>query len=307
MVKRGCPLCLGKLADGENHHEGCARRVFGLPSVPTLREGSEELTEAIVTQGQKLSGAQPKLLVSLDPEEAILQPTPDGRYLLKPQSPKYRNVPENEHLTMCLARCCGLRTAEAVLVALDDGQLAYVTRRFDRTEGDPPGKRAQFDFCQLLGLQPEQKYQRTAEECVEVIRQFSSDVEEDLRRLFRLLVFGYWVGNGDLHLKNLSLLEEDAGVRLAPAYDLVCTWIYDDRRLALYVNGCDRDVKWPDWLALARAGGLGEGEAEAIADDVLAREEDALAMIDRSWLPSSLRASYRQCLRKRGRALRSGR
>ena len=38
------------------------------------------------------------------------------------------------------------------------------------------------------------------------------------------MAFCWWTGNGDMHLKNFSLLTgPDGTVRLSPAYDLFCT------------------------------------------------------------------------------------
>ncbi len=41
---------------------------------------------------------------------------------------------------------------------------------------------------------------------------------------YRLFVFIWWSGNGDLHLKNFRLLTGDDGItRLTPACDVLCT------------------------------------------------------------------------------------
>lgn len=48
-------------------------------------------------------------------------------------------------------------------------------------------------------------------------------------QLYRWLVFNYLLGNGDNHLKNISFHINHEGVQLAPAYDLLCTAVYDTR------------------------------------------------------------------------------
>ena len=47
------------------------------------------------------------------------------------------------------------------------------------------------------------------------------------------------VGNCDAHLKNFSLVETNAGLRLSPAYDIVNTALYDgfDQNIALSIDG----------------------------------------------------------------------
>jgi serine/threonine-protein kinase HipA len=46
--------------------------------------------------------------------------------------------------------------------------------------------------------------------------------------LIRWSLLQYLIGNSDAHGKNLSFLLEPAGLRLAPAYDLVSVCIYPD-------------------------------------------------------------------------------
>ncbi len=60
-----------------------------------------------------------------------------------------------------------------------------------------------------------------------------------MARFFRRLAVFVLVGNCDAHLKNFSLVETDAGLRLSPAYDIVNTALYDgfDQNLALAIEG----------------------------------------------------------------------
>ncbi len=46
-------------------------------------------------------------------------------------------------------------------------------------------------------------------------------------QLYRWVLFNYLLGNGDNHLKNLSFHISHESIQLAPAYDLLCTAIYD--------------------------------------------------------------------------------
>src|SRR5690606_4500284 len=49
-----------------------------------------------------------------------------------------------------------------------------------------------------------------------------------LEQFFMMLALSCAIENGDAHLKNFGVLYEDTAseVRLAPAYDLVCTTLY---------------------------------------------------------------------------------
>lgn len=61
----------------------------------------------------------------------------------------------------------------------------------------------------------------------------------------RALVLQYapdWLGNADAHAENMALVtqpETRNGFRLAPAYDLLCTAVYEslDSRMAMAIGG----------------------------------------------------------------------
>jgi serine/threonine-protein kinase HipA len=138
---------------------------------------------------------------------------------------------------MVLAGLMGIETAPLELVRLRDGTLAYLTVRFDR----PPegGKLRQEDFCQLSEKSPKEKYEGSAELCARIVRKYASEPLVEMLKLYRLMVFVWWTGNGDMHLKNFSLLASRDGLqRLSPAYDQLCTClVIPDDPLALTVGG----------------------------------------------------------------------
>jgi serine/threonine-protein kinase HipA len=205
---------------------------------------------------------------------------------------------------MCLARLVGIEVASCALLLQMDGIPVYVTKRFDRIEDDPHRSRHQLDFCQLLDLPEAHKYDHAASRYIQVIVENSVTVDSDLTKLFRLLVFSYWIGNGDLHLKNLSLVDR-CGYRLAPAYDLACSYVFGDETLALQVRNRKKDIPRREWLAFAAECRLDISKAIAVIDSMLATYDDCLAMVRRSGLPEDHRPAYLRCLRKRQRALRA--
>ena len=84
---------------------------------------------------------------------------------------------------------------------------------------------------------------------ITLVRGLVSDPLVDVRRLIEWQAFNVCAGNSDGHGKNLSILHDRAGARLAPFYDLLATRYYPslDRFLAMAVGG-GRD---PDRLARA--------------------------------------------------------
>jgi serine/threonine-protein kinase HipA len=120
-------------------------------------------------------------------------------------------------------------------------ETALIATRFDRK---PDGSKLRLeDFAQILnkpsGRNFGGKYDASYEDVAAVIKQYSARSEIDLARFFRRLIVFVLVGNCDAHLKNFSLLETDAGLRLSPAYDIVNTALYDgfDQNIALSING----------------------------------------------------------------------
>lgn len=157
--------------------------------------------------------------------DAILKPAPRNTAALFPF-----DVPVNENLTMRIAsRHFGIRTAENELVSFSDGELAYLTRRFDRRNGTPI---RQEDFCQLSGRTREThgenyKYDSSYEELASLMRAFCPSAAVENPKVFKIVMFNYAFGNADAHLKNFSLYESPQGdYVLAPAYDLLNTYLH---------------------------------------------------------------------------------
>jgi serine/threonine-protein kinase HipA len=76
----------------------------------------------------------------------------NGQYILKPipnytQLDAFEDIPENEHLTMQIAnQIFNFNTAENGIIYFNNGQPAYITRRFDvKPDGT---KYLQEDFAQ---------------------------------------------------------------------------------------------------------------------------------------------------------------
>jgi serine/threonine-protein kinase HipA len=102
--------------------------------------------------------------------------------------------------------------------------------------------------------------------------------------LYRLLVFAYLSGNGDLHGKNLAILQDQRGEwKVTPAYDLPSSAIDGDRTMALPIGGRIRQqLSWPMLQALGEAIGIPSRLAASVireqvaAADIWIRELDQL-------------------------------
>ena len=113
---------------------------------------------------------------------------------------------------------------------------ALVVERFDRAAG---ARRIHMeDFAQVFGLFPDDKYaHRSYANIASVL--WAETGQGGTYEFVRRLVFSVLIGNGDMHLKNWSLLYPDGRTPvLSPAYDFVATIPYiPGDKLALTFGG----------------------------------------------------------------------
>lgn len=301
-----CLICLADGANDTGYHPRCAKSLFGSTRAPELDlEDSMVQAAGLAMAGRtSLSGVQKKISVKLSTDHrTFLVATEGGRYVLKPQTMTFPSLPEIEHTTMRIAEAVGIETAKNGLLRLKDGNLAYVTKRFDRR--DDGSKVRQEDFCQLGLKRPSEKYDGSAELCVRIVKHFTSEPGIELVSLFRQLLFSWWIGNGDLHLKNLSLLVDDGGIiRLTPAYDLVSTrLVIPDDELAMPVCGREQKLMHTTWLKLADYAGIQRKAVIRVIDDQIKAFPESLALVQRSFLSTTLKQTLSELLDTRTEVL----
>ncbi len=304
-----CRICLGQTRGEEQAHPACARDLFGTPTLPSLEFELGELYAIASRQAGKLSisGAQEKISLRLSEGGDRLEPAEKGgNYILKPEPSRFSALPQNEHLTMRLASLTEIETLPFGLVRLKDQALAYVIKRFDRLPGG--GKLQVEDFCQLGEIQPKDKYELgSAELCVRLLRKYATEPLVEIRKLFRLLLFGWWTANGDMHLKNFSLLTGADGLRrLSPAYDLVNTRLVmpEDDSLAVMMCGRKRKITRRKWLDLAEYGKIPKRAAESLVEAQIGVAEEAVRLIHASFLPEKQKDAYERILRENSEILK---
>jgi len=306
-LSKACRICLNDVPGDDDYHARCLRELFGTSKVPTLDvEVSKLHLAALEMVGHtSLSGIQKKIAVKLAAGRATLRVAAEGgRYILKPQTDTYPSLPENEHVTTRLAQLAQIEVAPNGLVPLKDGSLAYVVRRFDRL---PDGhKLRQEDFCQLAVKSPKEKYEGSGELCVKMLRKYASEPPVEILKLYRLLLFVWWSGNGDMHLKNFSLTTGHDGItRFTPAYDLLCTRLVIPKDiLALPVLGKKDDLQRGSWRKFAEYCQLPVRAADRVLDKQTSILAEALRLIDRSFLPQDQKESYKALIEERTAKLR---
>jgi serine/threonine-protein kinase HipA len=180
-------------------------------------------------------------------------------YILKLNPPEFPHLVENEHFFFQAAARTRLKLAEVELVHDQAGQPGLLVRRFDRIQEDGTVRLlAVEDACQALGRWPGDKYVISTEEAITGLAQCCRAPGVAALELYRLLVFAYLSGNGDLHAKNLAILHDRRGEwRVAPAYDLPSSAVYGDRTMALPIGGRIRQqLSWAMLRTLGEAIGI---------------------------------------------------
>ena len=177
-MKDKCLYCYNELnAETTGFHSECSRLFFGMPVPPTLDYTNAEMKELAaqrILERIAVTGAQPKISLTInrekDPKTSRLTIVGLwGDFILKPPSEIYPSLPENEDITMHLAELLKIKTAAHSLIRLKSGELAYITRRFDRVNKT---KLAVEDLCQLTETLTSDKYKGSYERTGKKIADF---------------------------------------------------------------------------------------------------------------------------------------
>ena len=297
-----CLYCYKQLAEGEvDYHKGCARKIFETTMVPALsytRANIKELAREIVTASTTVTGVQAKLSLDIsrghagEPRRFTIVGL-WGRFILKPQTDSFANLPENEDLTMHMAEAAGIKTVPHSLIRFADGELCYITRRVDRQKTG--AKIAMEDMCQLSERLTEDKYKGSYERIAKIICRYSSAPLLDVVNFWEVVLFSWLTGNADMHLKNFSLFRPADNYMLSPAYDLLSTALVmpdDDEELALALNGKKRRIKRKDFEKAMYDSGMGYKAISSLFDRFSKAIPRWRELINESFLPAELQDAY---------------
>jgi serine/threonine-protein kinase HipA len=196
-----------------------------------------------------LAGAQDKIAVHVaDNHISIPLGGAPSTHILKPAIERFEGIVFNEAFCMKLAHAIGLHTAKAKVGKAKDIDYLLI-QRYDRIalRDAPDGpeyleREHQEDFCQALGISPDNKYQNeggpSLKQSFALLRELSSAPVIDLQQLLDAVIFNFLVGNHDAHGKNFSLLY-GRETRLAPLYDVLSTAYYPElaQKMAMKIGG----------------------------------------------------------------------
>ena len=305
-----CLACLRSLTDeNKRYHQKCLDE-FWQEDPPVLEleyelSELEELARENIAKRIIVPGVQPKLSLGFghgQNNRLTIVGALDGRYILKPPHKDYPQMPEMESVSMHLARACGIDTVPFLLIPLKGGELAYLTRRIDR---DGKGNKiAMEDACQFTERLTEHKYRGSYEQIAKAILKYNGNRLLDVVRFYEQVVFSYFIGNNDMHLKNFSLIAKDhIAYKLSPAYDMLAVQLLipeDDEDLALTLNGKKKKLKKHDFYSSMLASGIPDRAIENLWARIELGLENGKSLIKSSFIDNYLKIKIQDMLLLKG-------
>jgi len=309
-------FCPGTLKEGNQTYSSTAlKRVFYGKKVshilPYESPASSDVTDELFDENRKrmsISGVQEKFSVLLDKNKLRLTNLGEqGQYILKPKpnaGKNPENMPANEHLTMQIARqVFNLATAENALIFFNNGEPAYITKRFDVK--DDGTKRAQEDFASLAQRTPQThgedyKYLGNYSQLFELLKKYVPAYDVEAPKLLKLLLFNYLFSNGDAHFKNFTLIQTELGdFKMSPAYDLLNSRIHiGDKDFALDEGLLPpvlaKGKVFEQFNLLADLANVNPKISEGVFFQLTSGKEEVLRLISQSYLSDKLKNNYEQ-------------
>ncbi len=306
-----CLYCYAEISEGKDflYHKKCSKKFFGFEIAPTLsytKSELKEVAEKIIKRSVTVPGVQTKLSLQIEKNRKegnrFTLVGLWGNYILKPPVDKYPELPQNEDLVMHLAELFGIKIVPHALIPLKSGELAYITRRIDRTRKNE--KIQMEDLCQLSERLTEDKYKGSMEQVAKVVKKYSANPMFDAITLFEITLFSFLTGNADMHLKNFSLIYEHNFNMLAPAYDLLSTRLVipqkdDPEESALTINGKKSNLTRKDFETYSNNTGLSKKQADNVFEKFKRIIPVALNFIDNSFLSKNKKGELIELIKSR--------
>ncbi|MBN8536296.1 MAG: HipA domain-containing protein [Deltaproteobacteria bacterium] len=199
-------------------------------------------------------------------------------YILKLTSTEFPEVIQNEWQCIEIAKACGLSINKAQIVKDAKQNPALLVERFDREWNKLEKKWQCFhqeDACQFLNRYPADKYRLTFQEIADEVANLATSPEIEVLNLLKLKAFSYLIGNGDLHAKNISLTQKSESdiCKLTPCYDLVCTALYGDQKMALMFLGKNQNLKKKNFIEFGQRYDIPEAATVSMLEKLVSQFE----------------------------------
>lgn len=304
-----CPISYQLCGQEKYSSVGLSLLSKSLKQLKDLPFSAKEQRREAATRMKRMSiqGVQPKISAVLNTRKSTFEVVDqNGKYIIKPQSDIYLQIPENEDVSMRMAKVVGIEVPLHGMIYSKDGSLSYFIKRFDRIGWNK--KLSVEDFSQLAGMSRDTKYDFTTEKMIHLIEEYCTFPNLEKIKFFRLILFSFLIGNEDMHIKNFSLITRKQKVEFSPAYDLLnSTLVLDgsEEELALLLKGKRNNFKRReliDYLGIDRLG-LTKRTIEKIENDFKNAFSKWQQLLEISFLSQSNKIAYSKLLQERFKRL----
>ncbi len=316
-----CYSCLKTINSG-SYCTPCLKSLFNGRKIKPLDFDKTEFYEIKkqMTNRISLSGVQDKISLTYGNNNDLVPTETDGRFILKPiplihdSAINLEDIAANEHLSMQISsQIFKIPTALNGLIEFKDGELAYITKRFDYSISSSQNKIIkldQEDFASVLSYTKESKgndykYESSYEECANGIKKFVAAHIPAIEDFYKRVILNYLIGNGDAHLKNFSLIREADRLdySLSPNYDILFTKYHLPEEngisgLDLFKEheteafGAMGYYTLQDFEEFAKMIGISDRRLIKIFNDILRSTDKVYNLIEQSYLSPNAKIEY---------------
>ena len=201
---------------------------------------------------------------------------------------------------MNIAAELGMRVPPHGLFYMKDDTPCYIIARFDR--GTRGARHQVEDMAQILSYHTDDKYNASMEKIGKAIWKFTSNPGLEALDFFERVLLSYIIGNGDMHLKNWSIMREESNLlRLTPCYDFVASSIYisSEEETALTINGKRNKLSLSDFEIFANYLKIEPKSREMTFRKFIRAKESIIKMINNSEMIPEYRDKLRELVEDR--------
>lgn len=296
-------FCCHKNTEGEQYHLRCLRKLFGHKWVPEIPYALSDMPDAVSKEGGRMSISGVQIKAScrvITSSQKIKIVSVQGTHILKPQPAEYPGLPQCENLCMNIAAGLGMRVPPHGLFQMKDNTPCYIIARFDR---GPRGTKHQVeDMAQILSYHSDDKYNASMEKIGKAIWKFTSNPGLEVLDFFERVLLSHIIGNGDMHLKNWSIMREESNlIRLTPCYDFIASSIYisSEEETALTINGKKNKLSRSDFEIFANYLEIEPKSREMTFRKFIQARESIIEMINNSEMIPEYRDKLRGLVENR--------
>lgn len=241
----------------------------------------------LIAPGSSLGGARPK---------ASIYDSAGNLWIAKfPSVNDTKDIGGWEMVVYNLAAKCGINITEAKVEKLSNHQHhTFLVKRFDRIKKE----RIHFASAMTMLGYSDDKDSHTGASYMEIadfIIKYGARVNEDLRELWKRIVFSICVSNTDDHLRNHGFILSEKGWMISPAFDINPN--ETGTGLSLNISGNDNSLGFEPALEAAEYFRLDIDEAKKIIDEIKSKVSSWKAVAEKYGISKREQSSMEKAFR----------